>query len=564
MRIVQPVVLSSTKNQRQNEPYYLIALGVFCAIVFFYALGRLPFIGPDEPRYAQVAREMYDSGDWVTPRLGGLHWFEKPALSYWLLGAGFALFGQNEFGARFWNAVIASLGALLLYWFGKQIRSPRYGYLSAATLITCGLWPGFARGATFDLPLSVALELALLSFYIWESRERSEGRHRLWYLFCFALGMAVLAKGLVGVLLPAIIIGPYLLVTKRWQGIFTMRRLAAGGLLFLLTIAVWYGPVIAVNGWAFINEFIIGHHFARYLSNRYRHPGPVYFFPLVLLAGSFPWTCYLVSSLWRMIRSGRRWAENHLHVLLLFWLAAPLVFFSFSGSKLPGYILPVFPAVALMVGEQLEKWWEGPTEAAPKKWIEMLTALLLALVGVATVVVGTRELGATRADVLRVSAVGVGVAVVYLALLFVRNARAATLFLPAGLCFLVIAAAQWLFPALGNRESFRDMAMLASQAARPGERLVFFITADNGVNFYATGLPLRDIQSELVTLFSSQEIATLAKGSRSQSILVASRSRWVPDVENPEFLMVEKLGEQKFNARCSPDCDWVLLRAQTK
>ncbi|MGH9800905.1 MAG: ArnT family glycosyltransferase, partial [Blastocatellia bacterium] len=128
--------------------------------MFFYGLGSLPFIGPDEPRYAQVAREMLISGDCVTPRLGGINWFEKPALTYWLSAAGYRLFGENEFGARFFIAVFATLGVLLVYWFGKRIRSARFGYLSAAALATCGMWPGFARATTFDLPLSVAMTLA--------------------------------------------------------------------------------------------------------------------------------------------------------------------------------------------------------------------------------------------------------------------------------------------------------------------------------------------------------------------------------------------------------------------
>src|SRR5262245_37958237 len=212
MRVVQSGILSSNKSQRQREYFYTIALVILCAVLFFYGLGSLPFIGPDEPRYAEVAREMLASGDWITPRLGGLKWFEKPAMTYWLSGAGYALFGENELGARFGIALVATLGVLLLYWFGRKVRSAQYGYLSAASLVTCGLWPGFARGATFDLPLAVAMELALFSFFLWEDRQRAEDRNGLWYVFSFALGLAVLSKGLVGIVLPLAIIAPYLLL----------------------------------------------------------------------------------------------------------------------------------------------------------------------------------------------------------------------------------------------------------------------------------------------------------------------------------------------------------------
>ncbi len=544
--------------EEKRQYSYPIALVVLCAVVFFYGLGWLPFIGPDEPRYAQVAREMFASGDWVTPRLAGIHWFEKPALTYWLSGIGYWLFGENELGARFVVAVVASLGVLLLYVFGRRVRSARYGYLSAAALATCGMWPGFARGATFDLPLAVVMTLALISFFLWEEQA---GRQRLWALFAFALGVAVLAKGLVGIVMPLAIIAPYLLLTGRWRIVLNPRLLIIGAIVFIATASLWYGPVIARHGREFINEFFVGHHFQRYLTNKYRHPQPFYFFPLVVVAGSFPWTFFLLSNLWRCARRGRKLFDDRLRLFLLLWLVVPVVFFSFSGSKLPGYILPVFPAVALMAGEELDRWWDA---LPPQKWLGVLTAALIAAAGIGTIFVGRRDLGAADRDVWWMAAVAIAVGGVYLALMLVRGGRVATIFLPFGLCVIVIAAAHLIFPALGNRESLRPLATTATQAALPGEQLVFFVNHDHGINFYATGLPRRDTKSELVTLFSADEIALLAQVSRSGSVLVVSKKRWVEGVIGSEKLNVEKLGEQNFNARCSPDCDWVLLRARRK
>jgi len=547
--------------EERRQRSYPIALVVVCAVVFFYGLGGLPFIGPDEPRYAQVAREMFASGDWVTPRLAGIHWFEKPALTYWLSGIGYWLFGENELGARFGVAVAASLGVLLLYAFGRRIRSARYGYLSAAALATCGMWPGFARGATFDLPLAVAMSLALVTFFLWERGEGQAGRRRLWIVFAFALGLAVLAKGLAGIVLPLAIIAPYLLLIGRWRIVLRPRLLLLGAIIFTATAALWYAPVIAQHGREFINEFFIGHHFHRYLTNKYRHPQPVYFFPLVVLAGSFPWSFFLLDNLWQSLRRGRALVEDRLRLFLLLWLIVPVIFFSFSGSKLPGYILPVFPAIALMVGDEIDRWWE---EAASGWRPGILTALLIAAAGIGAIFVGRRDLGAAERDVWWMAAVAIGVAAVYLVLMLVRSGRAATIFLPFGLCAIVVAAAHLIFPALGNRESLRPLATTATQMAHPGEQLVFFVNHDHGINFYATGLPRRDTKSELVTLFSADEIALLVQVSRSGSILVVSKKRWVEGVIGSEKLTVEKLGEQNFNARCSPDCDWVLLRARRK
>lgn len=530
--------------------------------MFFYGLGRLPLIGPDEPRYAEVAREMFATGDWVTPRLGGLKWFEKPALTYWLSAGGYAVFGVSEFGARVLITLAAGLSVLLLFLYGSRIVSTRYGYLSAAALATCGLWPGFARGATFDLPLAAAMELALLSFFLWESSPEPRRKNRLWYVFCFALGLAVLAKGLVGIVLPCAIVGAYLLLSGRLKIVFKPRLLLLGGLIFLATAAVWYGPVIAKNGREFIDEFFIAHHFQRYLSNKYKHPQPFYFFFGVLLAGSFPWTFFLISNAWQSVK---RWktagamSGDRFGLFLWLWVLIPLIFFSFSGSKLPGYILPVFPAIALIVGRELECWWAGE-EPRRMKFLAVLTVFLIFAAGLIVGLGAEGALGIDLYDAFRVATIAIITAVGYLALWFFLGGRTATIFLPFGMAVVMIATVNVIFPALGERESLREVALEAKRNARPGERLVFYVNHDHGINFYATELPLRDERSELTTAASPEETLKLIEAHGGQSILVLSRRRWSGGVANSRGLAAQTLAEQRGSTRCSPDCDWVLLR----
>jgi 4-amino-4-deoxy-L-arabinose transferase-like glycosyltransferase len=554
---------AAERAARSAERYFLPSLVVLGGVIFFFGLGSLPFIGPDEPRYAEVAREMYRSGDWVTPRLGGIHWFEKPALTYWLSAIGYALFGESEFAARFGIAVFAVGGVLLAYFFGKRLRSARFGYLSAATLATCGLWPGFARGATFDLPLAVAMELALLSFFLWEKDEEARGKNRWWWLCCFALGMAVLAKGLVGIVLPAAITGLYLLLTRRLKVMLQPKLLLVGAVIFLATTAVWYAPMIARHGREFIDEFFIAHHFERYLSNKYKHPQPFYFFFVVALAGSFPWVFYFAAGLWRAVRERGELLRDRLRVFLWLWTLSPILFFSFSGSKLPGYILPVFPAVAMLIGMELDRWW---TEREISDWavLSNLTALLLAAVGVTGIWVGRRALGMSLVETGLMSGATVAVAVVYFALRVWRGGAQATYFLPFGLALAVIIATYTVFPKLGEQESVRSLAQLAARSAISDERLIFYVNADHAFDFYATNLPLRDTRSELVTTTSPDNIALIVEASKTHSLLVASPKRWSGAVTASDKLTAEKLGEQNFNARCSPDCDWVLLRARRK
>lgn len=552
-----------SEQNNHTERDFPIALIALCAGVFFYGLGNLPFIGPDEPRYAQVAREMFISGDWVTTRLGGINWFEKPALTYWLSAAGYGLFGENEFGARFFIALFATLGVLLVFEFGKRIRSARFGFLSAAVLATCGMWPGFARVATFDLPLSVAMTLALAGFFIWEQHEEKQGKNRFWFLMCFALGLGVLAKGLVGIVLPSAIICLYSLLTGRLKILFKPKLLLIGSVIFLATAATWYAPVIAKHGREFINEFFIGHHFQRYLSNKYKHPQPFYFFFLVALAGSFPWMFYLIVSVWHSLRNWRETVADRLRLFLWLWVIVTIGFFSFSGSKLPGYVLPIFPAVALLVGLELEKWWHPVVERSTKVFAA-LTIAFIAAIGVAAIFVSQQELGVAVKDAWLMGSVTIAVTLVYLALWYWRGGQTATMVLPFSLIVIIVAATHLIFPALGNRESLRPLAQAAVFMAQPGEKMVFFVNEDHGINFYATDLPWRDTKSELVVLTSDENLALMAAASPTKSILVASRKRWSEGLTKSDKLVTDILGEQNYSARCSPDCDWVLLRARRK
>jgi 4-amino-4-deoxy-L-arabinose transferase-like glycosyltransferase len=553
-------------GQKWSELKYIIALAALCALVNFYGLGSLPLIGPDEPRYAEVAREMYETGDWITPRLGGIKWFEKPALTYWLSAAGYKLFGLSEFAARFNIAVIASLGVLLIFFFGWRMRSSRFGYLSASVLVTCGLWPGFARGATFDLPLAVAISVGLLSFFWWESRDEPKGKNLWWWIFCFSLGLAVLAKGLVGIVLPVAIIGSYLLLAGRLKIVFRPLLLFVGALIFLAVASTWYWPVIARHGMEFIDEFFIAHHFQRYVSNRYKHPQPFYFFFLVAFAGSFPWSFFMASSAWAMLKKLRTkfdWEEDRFKVFLWLWVLAPIIFFSFSGSKLPGYILPVFPPIALLIGLELENWW---ADEEPRRMKLLAVATVFLIFGVALVVGlrGDSELGLEIFDSFTVATIAVMVAVVYLALWFLLSGRAATLFLPFGLAVVVATVVNIVFPVLGRGESLRELSLIARQMALPGERLVFYVNQDHGINFYATELPLRDERSELIVVATPEEVESLMRATGSRSILVASLERWANGVNETSSVKFQKLGEQKRNKSCSPECDWVLQRAQLK
>ena len=323
---------------------------IFLIIIAFYlyGLGELPLLGPDEPRYAQVAREMFLSGDYITPRLGGYTWFEKPSLLYWMIAASFKVFGVSEWSARLGPALCGLLTIVAIVFVGRAIDR---GLSSLVVTATCLGLIVFSRAASFDVVVTMTTTWALACFLLRELTKRPV------YLIGFYafVGFSLLAKGLVGVVIPFGVIGVYYLLRRAWPERSVWLSLIWGVPLALAISAVWYGPVIAKHGWTFIDEFFVQHHFARYVSNKYHHPQPLYFYPAIILMLALPWTPFLVEALVK----ARRWAWRGgdslsiVRVFSLSWLVFPIVFFSFSGSKLPGYILPALPAAALLIADVL-------------------------------------------------------------------------------------------------------------------------------------------------------------------------------------------------------------------
>jgi 4-amino-4-deoxy-L-arabinose transferase-like glycosyltransferase len=175
------------------------------------------------------------------------------------------------------------------------------------------------------------------------------------------VGLSLLAKGLVGIVIPFGVVGLYYLLRRAWPSRSVMLSVFWGVPLALAVSAIWYGPVIARHGWTFIDEFFVQHHFARYLSNKYHHPQPIYFYPVIILLLALPWTPHLIVALAKVRSWDWRGADtlNIVRVFSMAWLLLPLVFFSFSGSKLPGYVLPVLPAVALLVSDRLTRVFDA-------------------------------------------------------------------------------------------------------------------------------------------------------------------------------------------------------------
>lgn len=388
------------------------AWGMAAAIVFvyLYGLGRLPFLGPDEPRYAQVGREMWARGDWVTPTLGGHVWFEKPSLLYWLEMLSYQLFGVSEGAARLGPALCGLLTVGLMFAAGRRDRDSVNGlWVGVVAATSLGLL-AFARAASFDIVLTATVAAAMVCFWYAETtpakatgkRQQATGKNYFWdavtwgrsrmfwqAAFYVCLGLATLAKGLAGLILPAGIIFFYFALRRAWPERDWWLSVLWGVPLMLATAATWYAPVISRNGWHFVDEFFIQHHFARYTSNKFKHPQPFWFFVPVMAALALPWTPFIGAEIrdllrWRKVATAQlSWDKGR--VLAWAWLVWPVLFFSLSGSKLPGYVLPALPGAAWLAGRQVARWQQD-TDVTRNFWAARITAVLFLLAGVGTVV----------------------------------------------------------------------------------------------------------------------------------------------------------------------------------
>ena len=362
-----------------------IFLFIIVIAFYLYGLGKLPLLGPDEPRYAQIAREMFLNRDLITPTLGGHTWFEKPALLYWLIGGSFKVFGVSEWSARLGPAICGVLTILAVWCVAREVDRGM-GFWSLIVTASCLGLIVFSRAASFDVVVTMTTTWSLAFFLLHELPTTKRKRLLLAGFYAF-VGMSLMAKGLVGIVIPFGVVGFYYLLkifsrkgakaqSKSFLcAVAPLREMVWGIPLALAVAAIWYGPVIARHGWSFIDEFFVQHHFARYVSIKYHHPQPIWFYPVIILMLALPWTVHLIAALAK-VRSWNWRGDDSLSIVRLFslaWLLLPIIFFSFSGSKLPGYIVPAVPAAALLVSDRL-------TTVRNSKWPLLIAGTTAALV----------------------------------------------------------------------------------------------------------------------------------------------------------------------------------------
>lgn len=355
----------------------LIFLALLFGIVYLQFLGRVPLLEPDEGRYAEISREMLESGDFLTPFLNYVHYFEKPPLLYWMNAFSMKLLGQNEFAVRLPCALFGVLTILFVYHLGRTLFGRREG-LAAALILGSSL--GFmvqSRLILTDIPLTFFLTTALGCFIL-ATREGENRAGLYYYLFYFFAALAVLAKGLIGIVLPGGVVFFYILLTGRWRLLREMR-LPAGLLLFLAISVPWFVRVSLKNP-EFARFFFLHEHIQRFLTKAHSRYQPFWYFIPILLVGLLPWSLLIPSS-FRGVWRARRERGGEARLFLAVWFVLIFLFFSISNSKLIPYILPVYPAAALLIGEMMVRTMDGQSRPL---WIPVrIMAGLMMILGIA-------------------------------------------------------------------------------------------------------------------------------------------------------------------------------------
>ena len=336
-------------------PRSLAALLLVFTLVWFGNLDFRRLVHPDEGRYAEIPREMVASGDWVTPRLDGVKYFEKPALQYWITAATYEAFGVHEWAARLWPALAGFLGVIFIAYVGVRLGGFALGLYSGAVLGGSVAYVLEAHIRTLDAGLTLWMAAGLGALVLAQRDGATTGEQRAWmWLAWAALALATLSKGLIGIVLPGGALILYSLIERDWA-LWRRLHLVTGALVYLAIAAPWF-VIVSQRNPEFFDFFFIHEHFTRFLTTEHRREGPWWYFIPIFIVGILPWLTVLA---WM---AGRAWTEARPTArgfswprFAIAWSVFIFVFFSASGSKLPSYILPIFPALALVIGWQLNR-----------------------------------------------------------------------------------------------------------------------------------------------------------------------------------------------------------------
>ena len=464
----------------------LVLFALLSLFILFNDLGGAALSEPDEGRNAEIAREILLVNDWITPHYDFTPRLDKPIFFYVLTALSYKLFGISEWTARLPSALSGLGGVLLTYLFARALLGPWAALWSGLILVTCAEYAAFGRLVMLDMSLNLFVVLALFSFY-WATLADGKRKKRAYYLLMYAsMGCATLIKGPFGFVVPGMIIFAYILIQRRWSILAEMEWIW-GALVFVLIVAPWYAWAEMRNP-GYLRYFLADEHFLRFFTPHFRRTKPWYFFPALLAGGFFPWTLLLPG----LIRRLWKRSLDDLSLYLILWTLLPPIFFSLSSSKMPEYILPVFPALSILAGRTIVELLAGASQRSGTLSLPWQTLNLLLLYFVAGIVWPGLLPEILREPILQVPQMPVAFTVILLLafvllpltawIAFFRQRR---LFVAGCMAFgLVFLASQRAFELVATTRSSKELANRAAPFLRPADQIVIYDTFLAGLPFY--------------------------------------------------------------------------------
>ncbi len=469
----------------------LLLLTLAFGALFFFRLGSYPLSNPDEGRYAEIPREMVATGDYVTPRLNGVVYFEKPPLVYWTTAACLNVFGPSEWSMRTTPALFALFGVLVTYAAARRLHGREAGLLAAAVLGTSILYFVIAHIMLLDMAVSVLMAATLFCFIL--GVREAPGARRRWFFYGLyaSAALATLTKGLIGFLVTGAVMFLWLLIFNQWKRLRPLH-LPTGILLFLAIAAPWH-ILAAQHNETWAHRYFVYEHWERFTTPAASRPGAWHYFVWIVLAGLIPWIGFLWSAVREAVRGG--WAkrkENADAWFLVTWALFIFLFFSKSHSKLAPYILPIFPAFAVLIGAWLAQAMRAQDGTRRLRVGLGVFSFFCGLLGLALSVVVVRpelvRMGAEQAGALRGPAfvmagvlIAGGILTPWLAK--VRGVRVAVLGL-VGTMALFFATLQFAAPNI-SKPGTKALAEIVTAKAKPGDRVLHYHEFFHDFTFYA-------------------------------------------------------------------------------
>jgi 4-amino-4-deoxy-L-arabinose transferase-like glycosyltransferase len=486
----------------------LILLGV-CYFLYFFNLGLWDLWVPDEPKYAQVAKEMVDGGDWILMHFNGAVYGDKPPLFFWLIALSSYLWqGFSSFSVRFPSAVFGTLTVLLTFLMGKRLYSSRTGFLSALILATSVHFIYLSTRANIDVTLTFFTTTSLFCFFLWyeygSEKGLNENRHLeslLIYGFYVSMAFATLAKGPIGFILPLLVSLIFLFTQKDYKQIKRMKLLPGIPLLVAIVLA-WYVPAVLSGGKAYVEENLLRHTTEAYAKG-WTHPRPIYYYFYTFPAAFLPWIFFLPGAIAQGLSKSMT-GKRKGFLFFLVWFTVIFTFFSLSKSKRDLYLLPVFPAVSLMVGKFWDDFISHPLDRYWHRWIIFPLFGIVGfglIAGVALPYVASIKFPSYLPYILPVAVMSAGFSIALLIFCRFKNYRAILLLLIGMMVGGSFYASRVILPAVNPHVSARLMSEEIKSRIQPGDKLATYrgIGVDP-YNYYTGIVPIPMIHTEAALL----------------------------------------------------------------